>query len=351
MLALPCRSSPRSVVMVDGFWEVDVAKKANSSCARCGNAISTSELRFQFCPLAAAPKDRPFYHLACAVKAGTSGSAAPVSKTSVRKASGLTGAQRDQLASVLEAPGKAARSALLSAAQGAQAGGLSASGGAGKAAGKASAVKQAQGAADGPSARSARRAPAQRQQQAAAVAMRPSAAPAAVREAATKRKAVQEPAAPPSGKRARSEAGAAAASAISQKELCRFQKEKQSFASWTNDKLKALLKANDQSRSGNKEVLLAKCADGAAFGKLPRCPTCFGGKIKFRIPGPDGSLCSVFKLHGGAYGEDKDSEQRADKAPAQKRRFYCTGYFDDDEKVECDWQADKVKREPWVAAP
>jgi len=113
--------------------------------------------------------------------------------------------------------------------------------------------------------------------------------------------------------------------------------------------MKALLKANDQSRSGNKAVLLAKCADGSAFGKLPRCPTCHGGKIKFRLPGPAGQLCSVFQISGGAYGQDKEDDMKQGAA-TQKKRYYCTGFHDDDEKVECQWQADKVDREPWNTA-
>lgn len=129
-------------------------------------------------------------------------------------------------------------------------------------------------------------------------------------------------------------------------EMAKYQKSFEQFSSWTNDKLKALLKANDQSRSGNKAVLVAKVADGAAFGRLPRCPTCYGGKIKFRLPGPDGELVSLFRLHGGAYGEDKVGDQKAAQATT-KRRYYCTGYFDDDEKVDCSWQVDKVKRLEW----
>merc|ERR1712151_643545 len=74
---------------------------------------------------------------------------------------------------------------------------------------------------------------------------------------------------------------------MSPKDLKAFEAKRELLQSWTNDKMKALLKANDQSRSGNKAVLMAKCADGMAFGKLPRCPKCFGGKIKFRLPGAD----------------------------------------------------------------
>lgn len=95
-------------------------------------------------------------------------------------------------------------------------------------------------------------------------------------------------------------------------------------------------------------MLVEKCADGAVFGKLPRCPKCFGGKIKFRMPGSDGHLNSLFRLLGGAYGEDKVTDAKEDHIKT-KRRYYCTGFYDDDEKQECDWQADAVQREPWIA--
>jgi len=152
--------------------------------------------------------------------------------------------------------------------------------------------------------------------------------------------------------RARGEKPAAAEKTVSQRavpgmNLAKFNEQRDAFQSWPNEKLKALLKANDQSRSGNKAVLVAKCADGAAFGKLPRCPKCFGGKIKFRLPGADGALRSLFRLYGGAYGEDKESDKKEDSL-GKRKRYYCTGYFDDDEKQECDWQSDTVQREPWA---
>jgi len=48
-----------------------------------------------------------------------------------------------------------------------------------------------------------------------------------------------------------------------------------------NDTLKAILRKNDQSMSGNKIVLLGKVADGLLFGKIPRCTQCGGGRPKF----------------------------------------------------------------------
>merc|ERR1712150_56217 len=107
-----------------------------------------------------------------------------------------------------------------------------------------------------------------------------------------------------------------------------FDAKKDEIASWTNDKLKKQLKANDQSQSGNKASLIAKCAFGRAFGKLPRCPKCFGGKVKFRLNDGEGQLASLVAMYGGASAKDKEEEP----ADGEKKAFFCTGYVDDDEK-------------------
>lgn len=141
--------------------------------------------------------------------------------------------------------------------------------------------------------------------------------------------------------------GAASGAGYTEAELAKLEEKKALFAGWTNDKLKNLLKENDQSRTGNKAALVAKCAYGAAFGKLGRCPTCFGGKIKFRLPNAEGKLYSLTTLFGGATKE-KEEEEAKEQTDDVKRRFYCTGYFDDDTKIECDWQADTVDHENWA---
>jgi len=107
-----------------------------------------------------------------------------------------------------------------------------------------------------------------------------------------------------------------------------FESKKEEVSGWTNDKLKKLLKANDQSQTGNKAVLVAKCAFGLAYGKLPRCQKCYGGKIKFRLNGENGELASLSTLHGGASGRDEAEDEVTDK-----KVYYCTGYFDDDDFV------------------
>lgn len=132
----------------------------------------------------------------------------------------------------------------------------------------------------------------------------------------------------------------------SEEEIAKMDEQKAIFGSWTNDKLKNLLKANDQSQTGNKAGLVAKCAYGAVFGKLGRCPKCFGGKVKFRLLGNEGKLYSLTTLFGGGSSNNKKDDTE-DKPDIERLRYYCTGYFDDDEKVDCDWQANTVEHETW----
>mmetsp|Transcript_32036 Transcript_32036/g.75111 ORF Transcript_32036/g.75111 Transcript_32036/m.75111 type:complete len:245 (-) Transcript_32036:110-844(-) len=78
------------------------------------------------------------------------------------------------------------------------------------------------------------------------------------------------------------------------------------------DKLKALLKANDMNITGNKPQLVSRAADGKAFGALPRCPECVGGRIRFE---------------GGEYS--------------------CPGFMDDTDFKKCFYRSDTVERVAW----
>lgn len=93
------------------------------------------------------------------------------------------------------------------------------------------------------------------------------------------------------------------------------------YYSWTIPELKELLEANDQLKGGNKATLVARCADGKLYGRLPRCPRCGGGKLKVwyeSMSGHDG--------HGW---------------------YLCPGYYDDDEYVKCDFVGIDVTRPEW----
>mmetsp|Transcript_18825 Transcript_18825/g.59197 ORF Transcript_18825/g.59197 Transcript_18825/m.59197 type:complete len:241 (+) Transcript_18825:54-776(+) len=80
----------------------------------------------------------------------------------------------------------------------------------------------------------------------------------------------------------------------------------------TAAKLKELLRLNDQVVTGTKAQLVARAADGKAFGALPRCPKCSGGRIRHEA--------GVYK---------------------------CPGYMDDEEFMPCDYQSEAVDRLPW----
>ena len=64
-------------------------------------------------------------------------------------------------------------------------------------------------------------------------------------------------------------------------EYQKYLKAKEKYSVMNNEKLKAYLKVNLQSRSGNKDVLITKCSDGETLGATPKCTTCGGGFLRF----------------------------------------------------------------------
>ena len=59
-----------------------------------------------------------------------------------------------------------------------------------------------------------------------------------------------------------------------------------------------ILAKNNQAKTGTKSELVAKCADGKQFGRIPHCHKCAGGKLRF-----DRNL-GTYKCPG--YMEDTD---------------------------------------------
>jgi len=41
------------------------------------------------------------------------------------------------------------------------------------------------------------------------------------------------------------------------------------------------LEKNDQVKVGKKHEMAERCADGKQFGRIPPCPKCGGGKLRF----------------------------------------------------------------------
>lgn len=68
-------------------------------------------------------------------------------------------------------------------------------------------------------------------------------------------------------------------------EYAKFKDFQATFSKKSNQELKDLLRKNLQSMSGNKDELIYKCADGATLGRIPRCPTCFGGRYLYCYSG------------------------------------------------------------------
>ncbi|CAD8153188.1 unnamed protein product [Paramecium octaurelia] len=101
----------------------------------------------------------------------------------------------------------------------------------------------------------------------------------------------------------------------SQKE--EFKKIQQDLEKKTAGQLKSMLKANDQTQSGNKTELIERIADCMIKGCLEKCPNCSGGRPKFN--------------------------------PTQKV-FKCPGYMDDTEFRFCNkvYGPKDLKRIPWV---
>jgi hypothetical protein len=46
-------------------------------------------------------------------------------------------------------------------------------------------------------------------------------------------------------------------------------------------KIYFILVLNVQAKSGTKDELASKCADGKLFGRIPLCPKCKEGKLRF----------------------------------------------------------------------
>jgi len=99
--------------------------------------------------------------------------------------------------------------------------------------------------------------------------------------------------------------------------VIKFKQAKQEAEAFTVAQLKEELSANDQPKTGKKDELVARVADGHAFGKIPRCPKCFLGKPRYDV------------------ATDK---------------YKCPGGFEDDNFVRCSWTSKgltSVQRETW----
>lgn len=96
-----------------------------------------------------------------------------------------------------------------------------------------------------------------------------------------------------------------------------YKEWKQKLQKNSNAELKEMLKKNDQTSTGTKDELIEKIADGKAMGKIPRCPSCFGGRLRF---------------------DDKTGV------------YNCPGYRDDTDFHNCQkkYQLGEITRDTWI---
>ena len=61
-----------------------------------------------------------------------------------------------------------------------------------------------------------------------------------------------------------------------------IEAEESELQKCTTEQLKAELRENAQSQTGDKGVLMEKVAEGRVLGALPKCPACKIGFLTFR---------------------------------------------------------------------
>ncbi|KAL4483343.1 hypothetical protein ABPG72_007985 [Tetrahymena utriculariae] len=100
-------------------------------------------------------------------------------------------------------------------------------------------------------------------------------------------------------------------------QLLKFKENLTFYEKKTAEYLKALLGVNNQPKTGSKDELLLKCADGKTLGQIPLCSECGGGKLRFDI---------------------------------QTGIYKCPGYMDDDVFQHCGkkFTTEQIVRQPWI---
>ncbi len=89
--------------------------------------------------------------------------------------------------------------------------------------------------------------------------------------------------------------------------------------------LKERLRGNDQKVSGTKHELIQRIGDCLVYGAMPRCPECKAAKLR------------VLYSNNKPYGH------------GGKGRYYCPGYYDDEDYKACGWTGDEtqIERTKW----
>ncbi|EAS07069.1 poly polymerase and DNA-ligase Zn-finger region family protein (macronuclear) [Tetrahymena thermophila SB210] len=100
-------------------------------------------------------------------------------------------------------------------------------------------------------------------------------------------------------------------------QLLKFKENLKLYEKKTAEYLKALLGINNQPKTGTKDELVLKCADGKTLGQIPICSECGGGKLRYDI---------------------------------QTGIYKCPGYMDDDVFQHCGkkFTNEQIVRLPWI---
>lgn len=69
-----------------------------------------------------------------------------------------------------------------------------------------------------------------------------------------------------------------------------YQEYYEKYVALTANELKEILRIffcnedkNNQPKTGTKDTLAEMCADGKLLGRIPNCPKCAGGKLRFDL--------------------------------------------------------------------
>ena len=134
-----------------------------------------------------------------------------------------------------------------------------------------------------------------------------------------------------------------------------------SVFSLTNAQLQSLLSKNRQSKSGTKDVLIARVVENSLLGNLPRCSKCSKGTLFYAVSERTGEraewrvACVCVGKRGATGRLTCLASPRlvlhlsVPALPLQAGAYHCHGSFDPVtmRTLLCDFHADRVERSVW----
>ena len=89
---------------------------------------------------------------------------------------------------------------------------------------------------------------------------------------------------------------------ISYKDNKKFEELYKECINFTRVKLQKLCELNELPKSAGKNVLAERIADAMLLGKIPKCPNCYGGRLRYNIF--DGTYYCPGYIDGGHFYQD-----------------------------------------------